>query len=93
MVLVYDLKNRKFATHEPNISLLAVSEEARETALQIVPPSFNTVGSSRIIYIDVEQDKIFLGPGRYGDLGQILLPCKCSSVHPSSPFSENVYIF
>ncbi|KAL2065515.1 hypothetical protein VTL71DRAFT_3185 [Oculimacula yallundae] len=73
VVLHYDAKNKEFFTEEPNIALLSVSKEARECALQIVLPSFSSPDSSRIMYTDVEQDKIFLDAGRDGDLRRAIL--------------------
>ncbi|KAH9211476.1 hypothetical protein DL95DRAFT_412091 [Leptodontidium sp. 2 PMI_412] len=73
VVLHYDTKNSNFVTEEPNIALLSVSKEARKAALKLVLPAFSANYSSRVIYIDVEQDKFFLDPGRYGDLGRMLI--------------------
>ncbi|KAG4439623.1 hypothetical protein IFR05_004872 [Cadophora sp. M221] len=73
VALHYDTKNSNFVTEEPNIALLSVSKEARKAALKLVFPAFSANYSSRIIYIDVEQDKFFLDPGRYGDLSRMLI--------------------
>ncbi len=68
----YDPLHKNFFSKDGRHPLLKISREAYYAALEVLIPVLTTQVDSDPIYINAEQDTIFLDPGKYGDSGRIL---------------------
>lgn len=73
VTVTYDRAQQTFVTKDPECPLLDTSEEAHAVAMEMLIPVFSTRNTTDPIYINVEEDTIFLDTGRFGDPGRVLL--------------------